>query len=67
MRENNGRAFSGNFIADARIRPFNPTGTARRGNEICWLGHAALLPKASRPSWAKIVCLSWAGIAPKAC
>jgi hypothetical protein len=50
MRENNGRAFSGNFIADARIRPFNPTGTARRGNEICWLGHAALLPKASPAS-----------------
>jgi hypothetical protein len=67
MREDNGRAFARDFIADARIGAFKPAGAARWGSEICWAGHGGLLPKACQASWAKMPGLSWAGAAAKAC
>jgi hypothetical protein len=67
MREDNRRAFASNLIADARIGAFDPTRAAGRGDEICWVGHGGLLPKACPASWAKMNGLSWAGAAAKAC
>jgi hypothetical protein len=67
MGKDNGGPLAREFIADARIGALNPTGAARWGGEICWVGHAGLLPKASPASWAKMNGLSWAGAAAKAC
>jgi hypothetical protein len=67
MREDNRRAFSGDFIANACIGSFYPAGAAWWGGKICWVGHGGLVPKSYPTSWAKIICLSWAGAAAKAC
>ena len=67
MREDNRWAFSGDFIANARIGPFYPAGAARWGGKLCWVGHGGLVPKSCPTSWAKMPRLSWAGAAAKAC